>query len=103
MKKIVIAITLLAITLLVNFLLSNDFDKGMKAYNNGDKTKAKELFGKACNNGNIKGCYNLGFMFSNGDGVRQDKRKAKELYSKACDGGNMAGCKYYKMLNEEGI
>ena len=38
-----------------------------------DKFKAVELFTKACDGGNAIGCFNLGVMYSNGEGVRQDK------------------------------
>ncbi len=53
--------------------------------------------------GNMNGCYNLGVLYANGDGVREDKVKAKELFGKACDGGDDYGCKWYKILNEQGI
>jgi len=98
MKKII-----MLVIIGVNILIGSSFDDGMNAYNNGNKQKAINLFGKACDGGFIDGCYNLGIMYDNGDGVRQDKRKAKELFGKACDGGDMGGCKGYKILNEAGI
>jgi len=67
-------------------------DDGLKAYNSGNKQKAAKLYTKACDGGIMEGCYNLGVLYSNGDGVRQDKQKAVKLYSKACDSGIMEGC-----------
>ena len=39
------------------------------------------------------GCYNLGTIYANGNGVEKDFGKAAELFKKACDGGNMHGCR----------
>lgn len=45
---------------------------------------------------------NLGWMYKNGEGVRQDYRIAKEWYGKACDGGFYPSCDYYEKLNRLG-
>ena len=60
----------------------------------GDKSGIESSFGaeKACDSGNMRGCYNLGFMYTNGNGVEKDFSKAVQLFKKACDGGNMHGC-----------
>ncbi|CAD7288996.1 Putative beta-lactamase HcpC [Campylobacter majalis] len=42
--------------------------------------------------GEVQGCYNLGVLYSQGQGVRQDFKKAAELHSKACDGEFVQGC-----------
>ena len=47
---------------------------------------------KACDSGNMRGCFNLGVMYTNGDGVEKDFSKAAQLFKKACDGGDMLGC-----------
>ncbi|MFC2344547.1 tetratricopeptide repeat protein [Campylobacter sp.] len=39
-----------------------------------------------------KSCYNLGILYSNGQGVKQDIKKAVELFSKACEAGDIKGC-----------
>ena len=59
-----------------------------------DKSGIKSSFGakKACDSGNMRGCHNLGVMYTNGDGVKKDFGKAVQLFKKACDGGNMLGC-----------
>ena len=51
MKKILLGI------LFVGFILNADeFDDGLKAYQSGNKTKAKKFYGKACDLGNNAGC-----------------------------------------------
>ena len=47
---------------------------------------------KACDGGDMAGCYNLGVRYADGQGVKQDEFKAVKLYTKACDGGQMGGC-----------
>ena len=61
------------------------------SYSNADITTPKEAK-KACDEGNARGCTNLGFMYEKGRGVKQDYFKAKELFGKACDGGDAKGC-----------
>ena len=60
----------------------------------GDKSGIESSFGaeKACDSGNMRGCYNLGVMYTNGNGVEKNEQKAVELYKKVCDGGEMRGC-----------
>ena len=50
-----------------------------------------EALQKACDDGNAISCGSLGFLYDNGQGVRQDYKKASELYSKACDMGEAGG------------
>ena len=57
-----------------------------------DKSRAAELFSKACDAGNAYGCENLGNMYDHGNGVEQSPTRAATLYSreaalylKACD------------------
>jgi TPR repeat protein len=37
---------------------------------NDDKKGAISDFRKACDGGNIDGCYNLGLMYAHGDGIK---------------------------------
>ena len=48
------------------------------------------------------GCYNLGFLYINGQGIGQNFSTAKEYYGKACDLGLQLGCDDYRKLNEKG-
>lgn len=67
-------------------------DQGLIAFKKNNKIKAKDMWIKACNGASMRGCYNLGVMYSDGDGVKQDKNKAQGYYRKACSGGDMGGC-----------
>ena len=49
------------------------------------------------------GCFGLGFLYKNGQGVRQDFSTAKQYYGKACDLGFQIGCNWYRKLNERGV
>ena len=51
MKKIIMMAVICITT-----LMGDSLDDGMKAYNNGNKQKAINLFGKACDGGNKAGC-----------------------------------------------
>ena len=68
------------------------YKQGIAFYNNKEYDKAAELFKKACDGENMRGCYNLGLMYEKGKGVEEDFSKAAQLYIKACDGGEVRGC-----------
>ena len=73
----------------------------MYEYGNGvekNQQKAAQLYKKACDGGNMRGCRNLGVMYEEGDGVEKDLGKAAELFKKACDFGLEEACKEYKKI-----
>ena len=98
MKKI-----LLTIVILVNILNANYVEDASKAYSSGNKTKAVELYKKACDIGLSKGCYNLAFHYDTGNGVQQDKRKAVEFFEKTCNLGYSKGCFALGFIYDEGV
>ena len=55
-------------------------------------TQAFKLFTKACDGGSMVACSNLGFLYRNGQGVKQNGAKALELYGKACESGEKYSC-----------
>ena len=59
-----------------------------------DRAKAAIVYRKACDGGEMLGCYNLGVSYENGHGVRKDAAKAKQLYGRGCDGGLAEACAY---------
>jgi len=98
MKRILV---LLVILFSIGF--SKDLvESGREAYNKGDHQKAAELFQKACDGGEATGCHNLGFLYADGQGVKQDYQKAAELFKKACDGKVALGCSNLGFLYENG-
>jgi len=98
MKRILV---LLVVLFSIGF--SKDLTElGNEAYDKGDYQKAAELYQKACNSGEAGGCFNLGLLYKNGQGVKQNYQKAEQYYGKACDLGLQLGCDDYRMLNEKG-
>jgi TPR repeat protein len=57
-----------------------------------NKQAAASLFSKSCELGATEGCFSLGAMAENGDGIAEDKVRAAKLYGKACDLNWMDGC-----------
>ena len=89
---------LVSTTLLVSSLSADFFSDANKAYKNGDYKKTSELMQKACDSENMRACWNLGLLYSNGRGVSRDEKKALSLYKTACDGGNKNGCTSYEIF-----
>ena len=100
MKKFIVLLVC-AVVLLVgdksgiesSFDPKKDYEQVEAFYNNKEYDKAAELFKKVCDGGEMRGCYNLGVMYTNGNGVEKDLGKAVQLFKKACDGGNIHGCR----------
>jgi hypothetical protein len=83
---------ILIVLLLAGLGYADDIDKGAEAFGKNDFETAVKLFSKACDGGNAKGCFNLGFMYENGRGVRQDYEQALKYFGKACDMDNTNAC-----------
>ncbi|MFW9619049.1 MAG: tetratricopeptide repeat protein [Sulfurospirillum sp.] len=92
MKHCYLLVWLLLSTCLYAGEVSDNVSDGLKAIQQNDFTTAKELFEKACNEGDAAGCYNLVTMYENGQGVKQDLFKAVQFFEKACDNGYVTGC-----------
>ena len=104
MKKFIVLLVC-AVVLLVGYIVldksgieppsfdpKKTYEQGRAFYDNKEYDKAFESFKKACDGGNMRGCFILGAMYERGNGVEKNEQKAAELYKKACDGGNMVGC-----------
>ena len=113
MKKFVVLLVCVAVVLMGDTVLDKSgtqssfdtkkaYEQGEAFYNNKEYDKAFESFKKACDSGNMRGCFNLGIMYEEGNGVEKDFSKAAELFKKACDGGEMLGCRnldiIYKLM-----
>jgi TPR repeat protein len=54
--------------------------------------RAAALYGRACDAGFHKGCYDAGLAASRGSGGAKDMARAVELYQKGCDAGSLPAC-----------
>lgn len=75
---------------------------GNVAYKKGEPAQAVEPYSRACDGGLVEGCFNLGILYSNGEGVTQDKARAAQFYDRACGGGDVRGCINLSALYEKG-
>jgi TPR repeat protein len=87
LKKVLVILMLFCVNLYADLV-----SDGLSKYESGNYQQAAMLFEKACDGGYATGCYNLGVLYANGQGVNQNYQKAAKLYNKACDGGNATGC-----------
>ena len=102
MNKIFIGTIVVIIGVIFFKFYYNDYDRANSAYENGDFTKAIELYEKACNNQNMEACRIAGYCYDEGLGKRLNLQKAIELYNKACDGGDMYACHNLATMYLEG-
>jgi TPR repeat protein len=63
-------------------------DEGVAAYQRGDYATALREWRSLTKQGNAKAQFNLGIMYSNGQGVPQDYAKALQWFRKAAEQGN---------------
>ena len=68
--------------------LAQDFNKGFKAYANGDFATALKEWRPLAEQGTALVQNNLGLMYANGNGVPQDYAQAVEWYRKAAEQGH---------------
>ncbi len=66
-----------------------DFDAGVEAYKLGDYATALPIFRQLDDQGNAFAQYNLGLMYTRGEGVPQDYKEAVKWYRKAADQGDV--------------
>jgi TPR repeat protein len=68
------------------------FKKGSALAEQKRYGEARPLFQKACDGGDMVGCFDLALLYDNGDGGSQDYSQARTLYQRSCDGGDMNAC-----------
>lgn len=68
--------------------IAGPHEDAIAAYDKGDYVTALVLWRPLADNGNTTAQFNLGIMFSNGQGVAQDYTVAAVWFRKAADQGN---------------
>ncbi|WQS00278.1 SEL1-like repeat protein [Helicobacter pylori] len=54
-------------------------NRGKESYDKQDFTQAKKYFKEACALKEGMGCYNLGVLYQNGEGVEKDFKKSRSI------------------------
>ena len=85
MKRLIITLCLALGSFVVG--CSDDFQRGVEAYNKGDYATALKEWTPLADLGNVKAQYNLGLMYDMGKGVLQDYKEAVRWYQLAAEQG----------------
>ena len=92
MKKVVVLLVCVVVVLvgyivldksgieLPSFGAKKAYEQGIAFYDNKDYDKAFESFKKACDDGNMRACHNLGVMYEKGNGVEKYLDKTADVY-----------------------
>jgi len=96
--------------LLITVILLTGLNASLTLSKNGTDTKLMtkkgseqiELFSKACNSGDAKGCFKLGYIYNTGKGVEKDYIKARKYYEISCNAGYARACTRLGLLYGEG-
>jgi TPR repeat protein len=60
-----------------------------------DESSEVGYYKDACHRGDATACFELGYLYENGMGMKQNKRQALYYYKKACDLKYQFGCESY--------
>jgi|TARA_A100001037_G_scaffold162077_1_gene145830 TPR repeat protein len=93
---------LTALMLFATPVVAGDMEDGFAAYEAGDHQKAFRLFKAFAEQGHAEAQYNLGWMYSKGEGVLEDDVKAVYWYRKAADQGFVGGHDSLEWMYKEG-
>jgi len=96
--------------ILLSVILLTGLNANLSIFTNGKDAKLMkpkgseqiEVFSKACDNGDAKGCFNLGYSYNTGKGVEKDYVKARNYYVISCDAGYARACTRLGLLYGEG-
>ena len=95
MTKIIISmLLLLSLNLSANFVVNN----GKIEY----YESASEYYTKACENGDMNRCVDLGIVYFTGDGVQENHKKAEELFTIACKKKHSKACYHLGSIYKRG-
>ena len=100
MKRLIITLCLALGSFVVG--CSDDFQRGVEAYNKGDYATALKEWIPLANLGNVKAQYNLGLMYDMGKGVLQDYEEAVRWYKLSAEQGYSSAQHNLGLLNFNG-
>ena len=83
--------------------VSQDFQKGVDAYDTGDYSLALDEFTPLAEQGDASAQYTLGLMYYNGDGVLQDYVYAQMWWNIAASSGNKKASENRDLVAKEMI
>ena len=104
MKKI-IAVCEAPLNLLcaqINFEGAKAQGDAIVAYNEKRFKDAARLLKTSCDKNIASGCFNLAFLYEEGEGVARDDAKAAQLYDKACYLGSASACNNLSIRYRQG-
>ena len=84
-------------------LVAQDFQKGLSAFKAGDFATALQEWKPLAEAGDASSQYNLGYMYSLGEGVLQDYKEAARMYRLAAEQGFPMAQNSMGMVYEYGI
>lgn len=65
---------------------------GRRVYGQKDYTKAKKLWQRSCDGGDMRGCCSLGGLYWSGKGAPRDLKQSEQRLKQACDGRDVTCC-----------
>ena len=103
-KHSLIALLLGASLSLASPVMANEaeFAQALAYYSSQNYGQAFVLFNKLAEQGDAGAQFNLGYMYDNGEGVRQDYGQAVSWYRKAAEQGNAAAQYNLGVMYENG-
>lgn len=70
----------------------------------GDAVSAYPVLSRACDGGDLVGCFNLAWILAAGQGgITADAPRALSLYERACESGLGAACQNRGWMSEQGV
>ena len=86
--------------IIVSVARAEVFDDALGAFEDGEYSKAVELWQSIAEKGDIRSQVRLGLMYARGNGVKRDGREAQKWFQKAADQGSAEGEYYLGFLYE---
>lgn len=86
-----------------SILLSSDYDKAIKLYEQGKIKEAILLMEGACKKNDSNACNEMGVLYLYGGDVKKDEKRSLSYFKKACELNNRDACFGYGYMLEQGL